>query len=180
MAGPISSARADAERAMDRDNGREYVRVRPRDPHEKYNIPPNEMKAGFDYFMAATKIRGMPNPRFNEYTRAGWRAARAEEHPSLSGLDLHHDQALIDLGIVRDVKPSDPVIVDDLMVMLRPKSMSQESRAEEEKRAARQINDHLSTLRNKSNREIGEKNTRVSRQYGPPDEAPSDSEVEFR
>lgn len=180
MAGPMSSAtRPHAERENGRDDGRDYIRVRPREPHEKYYVPTSEMKPGFDYFLAATAVRGMPNPRFNEYTRAGWKPARAGDHPAMSGIDLQHDPALVEMGIVKEVKPDGLVHVDNLLLMMRPKAMSQESRAEEEKRANRQINDHLSTLRNKSNRAIGEKNTRVSRQYGPADEAPSDADVEM-
>lgn len=180
MAGQMSNAiRPDATRGEDRDTGREYARIKPREPHEKYAIPANRRQAGMDYFLAAVKIRGMPNPRFTDYWRAGWRPVKASALPEMSGIDLNPDQSLVDLGIVRAVNPDDPIILDDLMPMMRPKQMSEASAAEQASRAAQQVDDHLRTQRDKSTRAVGAKNTRIQRHYGPADEAPSDSEVEM-
>lgn len=164
-----------------RDDGREqqFRRVRLRDPSEKYNITKSEMQRGMDYFWAATDIRGMKNPRFGDYYRAGWRPVAAEAFPELSGLDIQADPALVALGIIPEVKKDGPIIRDGLMLMTRPIQMSAESEARLKKDASDQLENHLRTVRGRSERQIGRERTRVSRNYGPPDEAPSDQEVEM-
>src|SRR5690349_5181840 len=90
------AARADAARSDNRDSGREFMRLKPREPHMKYDVPTNRRVPGMDYCWAATKIRGMPNPKFGEKWRAGWRPVPAKDLPELSGLDLNPDQVLVD------------------------------------------------------------------------------------
>jgi hypothetical protein len=180
MAGEISRAvRPEPARGDTRDTGREFLRIKPREPHEKYAIPEDRRQPGMDYFMAAVKIRGQPNPRFSDYWRAGWRPVKASALPELSGLDLNPDQSLIDLGVVRAVGPDDPIIIDDLMPMMRPMQMSRAAKAEQQAAAEQQVSDHLRAQRDKSVRAVGVKNTRIDRHYAPADEAPSDSEVEM-
>ena len=174
-----SNFKPEPPRHDERDSGREFIRVRPREPHEKYAVPQSQMKRGMDYFWAATKLRGMPNPRFSDYWRAGWRPVKAADFPDLSGLNLRPDQALIDLGIVQDVQPDGQIILNDLMLMMRPAAMTAEAQAEQDRLAEKQVNDHLRLQREKSNRAIGPGRTRISRQFGPPDEVPSDAEVEM-
>lgn len=186
MAGPISasakSVPSNTERAVTRDD--EYVRQRPREPHEIYEIDRRHQPRDMDLMWAAVKVRGAPNQeRLNDFIRTGWRPALAADYPEHSGFDVKHSQSLIDMGFARDIKPDDPVINRDLMLMVRPKQMSRQSREEDKARADRQIDEHMNRLRQSSRRAIGDK-TLVSREMtrhldAPPDLVSEDSDVEM-
>ena len=158
-----------------RDDGREFQRIKAREPHTKYQVDADRMQKGMDYAWWATEVRGMKNPKFADYYRAGWRPVAAKDFPELSGLDLKIEPALLELGIVPDVKPDAPIIRDGQMLMIRPKSMSQEARKKMDDEARGQVDNYLRTLRGKSERAVGPQNTRI---YRGVDEVPSDHEVE--
>lgn len=174
MAGPMSAARSDGREPLREP----FVRQAPVEPDQKYAIPDSERDRGMDYCWAATKIRGVQSPRLSAFIRAGWQPARAAAHPRLSGLDIHIDPTLVELGVMQAPNPDGPVILDDQMLMVRPKSLSDEARRQDKERARRQIDDHMTRLDQNSRRHIGDR-TRLSRSYGPADEAPSDSEMEI-
>lgn len=174
--------RTDAERRDERTDGRdEFVRVRPREPHERYMIEPRKLKRDMDYQWAAAKVSGQPNPRFIEHLRAGWQPVKAEDYPELAGLDVRIDPRLVELGLVPDKRPGDPIEDRGLMLMMRPKTLSTASRAEEEHRATGQFSDHMNRLNHTSRRAIGDK-TQLSRRRtsGAPPEGmiPDDADLE--
>ena len=186
MSSAIKSAMPkDGARDTIRPEFRENIRQKPREPHEIYAI--DRQPRGMDLMWAAVKVRGAPNQdRLNEFIRTGWRPARAQDYPEHSGFDVNanYSQTLIELGFARKVGPDDPVINRDLMLMVRPKEMSQESRAEDQARADSQINDHMNRLRQVSSRQIGAQNTTVSRRVtrsaeAPPDLVSDDADVEL-
>ena len=177
-----SPARASAPMLADasRDDGREplrdVVRLRPREPHEKYYVDKNDPRLkGQDGIWVATKIRGAPNPRLGEFIRAGYRPARAVDWPEFSDFQLY-DQTLIDMGVVPQVNADSPVIRDDQMLVVRSARMSEQAVKESNQRADRQLNDHIRRIRERSEREIGAARTRISRNYGPNDIVPDDEE----
>src|ERR1700680_2585521 len=116
-AAPPPPVPEDTSRDSVRSAGRDFVRQRPREPHEKYAVA--KLPRGMEGFWAALKLRGAPNPRLNEFMRAGWKPARAEDYPDHSGFGIEHDPMLIELGAVKNVGPNTPVILDDMMLMVR-------------------------------------------------------------
>jgi hypothetical protein len=167
----------DGQRDPIRPEFRDNIRQKPREPHEVYAIDRQDQPRDMDLMWAALKVRGAPNQdRLNEFIRTGWRPARAQDYPDHSGYDVNanYSQTLIDLGFARRIAPDDPVVNRDLMLMIRPKEMSRESRAEDQARADGQINDHMNRLRQVSARQIGERNTTVRRQVSRSDRAPPD------
>jgi hypothetical protein len=164
----------DASRDEGRANARDAVRMRPREPHEKYTLDPKSRARDRDYVFVATKIRGAPNPRLGEFYRAGWRPERAIDFPELSDFGLY-DPTLVEMGVVPKVNPDSPVIRDDQMLMGRPKPLSAAAVKEDEDRARRQLEEHLRQQRDRSRAAIGDR-TRISRTYGPNDIVPDDEE----
>lgn len=187
MPSPPSDVPAETARVSAREPGRDAIRVRPREPHELYEIDPRQRPRDMDLMWAAVKVRGAPNQdRLNEFIRTGWRPARAEDYPEHSGYDVNgnYDDTLVELGFARRIGPSDPVVNRDLLLMVRPKQMSQESRREDEARANRQIDDHMNRLRQVSARQIGARNTVVRRETTrssspPPDLIADDNEIDL-
>jgi hypothetical protein len=172
-----------------RDNGRdpdrddEYIRLTPTEPSEKYELDPREREPGMDYIWASVRVpySTLKNRRLNDYQRGGWKFCRAADHPSKSGYKPGHmvNKRFIELGIEDEVQADDPVFNDNLVLMKRPKALSQQAERERDTAAASQINDHLRRQREKSEREIGRQYTQMRRQYGPADEAPPDAAEAF-
>ncbi len=166
----------DATRDDGREAPRDPVRIRPREPHEKYDIDPSQKARGMSYVWVATSIRGAPNPRLGQYMRAGYRPCRAADHPELSDYGLY-DQSLVDMGVVPQVQADSPVVLDNQMLVSRPKPLTDKAVGEREAAAERQMDDHMRRIREKSEREIGAGRTRLSRRYGPNDIVPDEDEV---
>jgi hypothetical protein len=167
---PAAVARPPAPSADDgRDRGRMdaraeagFTRMRPREDHERYGIEKSARQKGMDYFWGAVKIKGQPNPRFTEFLRAGWQIVRAADFPDLSGLRNTADPRLIELGYLKKVQDDDPIVDRDLMLLVRPNTLSDVARREEETKANRQVDDQMNRLRSSSKRAIGDK-TQISR-----------------
>ncbi len=178
---PKPAAVADSARDEGRDQPREFVRQRPREPHEKFDLPDGTAERGMDYLWAAVKIpyTTQRSPRLDDFRRSGWQFARAADFRELSGLDRNVSDRFVELGIDQVVKPDDPVIRDNLVLMMRPKNLSAEAAKEDKDRAQRQISEHLRQQKERSERAIGAGRTRMTRQYGPADEAPSDQDTEI-
>jgi hypothetical protein len=181
--------KTDMARTEDRADVRnaEYTRVRPREPHEKFDLPDNRITKGMDYLWAALKVphSDRRSPRLRAFRDAGWRFARAADFPELSGYRKEdavseRDKRFIELGIDSVVQADDPVILEDSSVlMMRPRNMSREAEREDKARADSQFNDYMNALRAKSERQIGSARTKMQRTYGPSDEAQSDAEAEI-
>jgi hypothetical protein len=155
---------ADAMRSSGRDDGRskEFMRVRPREPHERYDVDPKLLKPGMDYRWVSLSCRGEPNPQLTDTFRSGWLPARAEDFPQHSGIDAYLNPMLVELGHQKQINPDDPVIDRNLMLCVRPMEFSDQSRREDEAAADKQVDDHMRHLNNQSRRAIGDK-TRISR-----------------
>lgn len=185
----IAAARkllAEVNRDEGREDHRDFIRHKPREPHEKFELPKNaKVPRGMDFMWGSLRIpySTQRNPRLSQFRQAGWQFARAADFPELSGYkpEAEVNQRFIELGIDQEVRPDDPVVMDNQSVlMMRPKTLSQQAETEDKRRAATQINDFLTTQRKRSVAAIGEGRTRMTRTYGPGgDEAPSDAEVEI-
>lgn len=163
-----------------RDDGRDALPVQAREPHEKFHIPREWMKPGWDYTWAATKIRGMPNPRFVDRVQGQWQPVRAEEMPGISRLRLGAaNQMLVEMGFIPEVKPDGPIVIDDQMLMMRPLAISNAAKERDRRAATEQVEGHLNAARAKSDRALGPGKSEARRTYGPADEAPSDRDVEM-
>lgn len=174
---------ADASRDDGRTPDREFVRQRPRDPSEKYDLRGQRLDPRMSYFWASLKIpyTTQRNPRLDSFRRAGWQFARAADFPEQSGYRAGQEanERFVELGIDDKVSADDPVIRDNLVLMMRPKHMTEEAEREQRTEASRQINDHLRQQKERSVRAIGENRTTMSRHVGPADEAPSDAGAEI-
>lgn len=175
----------DAFRADPRTPGRgdEYVRERPREAHEKFDLPRGSAARGMSYVWAALRIpyTTLRSPRLSNYVRSGWHFCRAEDHPEHSGYRPGSvvNERWVKLGIEEEVHADDPVIRDGMVLMQRPKALTEEAEAEQQQAATRQITEHLQQQRQRSEREIGSSRTVMRNTYGPPDEAPSDHDAEI-
>jgi len=163
----------DATRDSYREPIREAPRYKPREPHEKYQVPESSIPKGMDAIWVATKVMGAKSPRLGEFVRSGWRPARAEDFPEHSDYQLF-DQSLIDMGIVPEVKPDGPVILGDQMLVLRPKHHTKRAEIEREEAARKQFDEHMKRVYDRSAREIGPQRTFVRHNYGPNDIVPDD------
>lgn len=165
-----------------REEAREFVRDRPREPHEKYDLGRSNVPRGMTFQWVSTRIpyTTLRNPRLDSFRGAGWQFARAEDFPEHSGYKPTREvnQRLIDLGIDSEVRADDPVVKDNLVLMMRPKQLSAEAEGEQREKAARQINDHLRRQRELSERQIGAQRTTMRKSYAPA-EAPSDQDTEI-
>ena len=117
------------EEISSRESARTSARVSTRDylppePHEKYELLPEEFPPGMDLMWLPTKIAGMPNDKVGQYYRARWEPAKAEDFPRLSGFGTDYPQAMIDAGLLDNVRADAPVIIDDQMLVMRPKELS--------------------------------------------------------
>jgi hypothetical protein len=169
MAVPIlEDATRNAPRDAARDAGRDQIRQRPREPHEKYYVDPKRIPKGYAAQWIATKVRGAPARSMGNFFRAMWKPARAEDFPELSDFGLY-DQSMVDMGVVPKINPDGPVVLDDQMLVLRPKKFSADADREREAHGRRQMEDHFRLVRERSERDIGPHRTRLSRTYGPQD-----------
>lgn len=179
MSAQIPDATPDSGRTDFRANAG-FVRLKPREEHERYQLDEKMKRPGFDYFWAAVTRFGQPNPRFGEYLRAGWRPAEAKDFPDISGLQAQVDPRLIELGFMKEKKPSDPIEDRGLMLMMRPQPLSDQARREENVKADRQVDDQMAKLRAMSKKAIGDK-TLISRQSERSRNfVPDDDEVEIQ
>jgi hypothetical protein len=71
------------------------------------------------------------------------------------------------LGFLGDQNPRQPVVVDGLMLMMRPSYLTEEAHNEREDTANYTIAQQLQTLRGRSNEEVGTKNTKFKREFTP-------------
>jgi hypothetical protein len=176
---PENTEREETRESFREING--YTRIRPPEPHEKYQLDPSERARGMDYFLAAVTVRGAPNrDRLLQFQRAGWRPSRAADHPKMSGYDMRGGPDLAAFGF-KEIGPDDPVIINGLMLCQRPKELSDESRRELEQAAHSQIDDHLASLSRRSEQHIGARTRiqrNVTRSSTPPPEFADDGYAE--
>ncbi len=162
------------ERASARTSARVSVRdYRPPEPHEKYELLPEEFPPGMDLMWLPTKIAGMPNDKVGQYYRARWEPAKAEDFPRLSGFGTEYPQAMIDAGLLDNVRPDAPVIIDDQMLVMRPKELSRRAAQARASAADEQVKNQMTRLSQayRNARGVG-----VKRQFGALPTAPQSDE----
>lgn len=175
---------ASGDRTIDRGDEREFMRTKPIEPHEKFEIPRGRMKRGMSYAWVALKVpySNLRSRRLNDFRAGGYQFARAEDFPELSGYkaDEQTNKRLIELGIEDEVRPDDPVILDNLVLVQRPAELTTQAEKERDYAAKRQLSEHLQRQKESSERAIGSNRTQMSHTYGAaPEEAPSDASAEF-
>lgn len=119
----------------------------PPQAHQKYEIYEDEMPPGQDLMWLPTKIAGMSNPRVGQYYRAGWMPAKAEEFPRVSGYGVDFPQAMIDAGLLENVPADAPIVIDDQMLVMRPKEISKQAERERISDANAQVDNQMRRLK---------------------------------
>ena len=141
----------------------------PPEPHEKYLLYPEEIPVGMDAMWLPTKIAGQPNDKAGQCFRAGWQPAAAKDFQRISGFGVDYPQSMIDAGLLEIVKPDAAIIVDDQMLVLRPKELSRRAKEQNDRLASDQVENQMRRLRQASRNFRG---TEVRRQHAPlPDSA---------
>jgi len=181
---PAAPTPPDMSRAPQRAEYREAVRVKPREAHQKFDIPPGRRLAGYSYLWSALKVpySAVRSRRLAEYRAAGWQFVRAADMPELSGYkpQAQVNTRFVELGIDDEVRADDPVILDGSVLMIRPERFTEEAERERTQAAHRQLREHLQRQHEKSAREIGESRTFIRTNAETPDEAPSDRDAEYQ
>ena len=157
----------ESARTSSRVSVRDYT---PPEPHEKYELLPDEFPSGMDLMWLPTKIAGMPNDKVGQYYRAHWQPAKAEDFPRLSGYGTEYPQAMIEAGLLDNVRADAPVIIDDQMLVMRPKELSRRAAKARASAADEQVANQMARLQQayRNARGVG-----VKRNFGRlPDMAP--------
>lgn len=134
-----------------RQSARTSARASARDyqvpePHERYELRPEEFPPGMDLMWLPTKIAGMPNDKVAQYYRAHWQPAKAEDFPRLSGYGTDYPQAMIEAGLLDNVRADAPVIIDDQMLVMRPKELSRRAAKARANDADNQVANQMARL----------------------------------
>ena len=162
------------ERAPARESSRSSARMyQAPEAHEKYEVWPDEIPAGTDLMWLPTKIAGAPNPKVSQYYRAGWMPAAAKDFPRISGHGVDFPQAMIDAGLLENVKPDAPIVIDDQMLVMRPKEISRRAERERVSDANQQVENQMRRLQQTSRNFRG---TEIRRQHAPLPDAPRPDE----
>lgn len=114
---------------MEREESRSSSRTSSRmyqapEAHEKYEVWPEEIPSGMDLQWLPTRIAGAPNPQVMQYYRAGWQPAKSSDFSRISGFGVDVSPAMLDAGLLEIVKGDAPVVVDDQMLVMRPKELT--------------------------------------------------------
>lgn len=157
----MSDMQREPARQPSRQTSRPYLQP---EPHNKYEIPADQIPPGMDAMWLPTKIAGMPNPQVAQYYRAGWQPARAQDFPEQSGYGVDFPQMMIDAGLLENVKADAPVIIDDQMLVLRPRELSVRAHQQRAKQADEQVDIQMRRLRQVSRTFRG---TEIRRRHGP-------------
>ena len=140
-----------SERQPSRQSSRSSARVyTPPEPHEKFHLDESEIPEDMDAMWLPTRIAGQPNDKVGQYFRAGWQPGAAKDFPRISGFGIDYPQSMIDAGLLENVKPDAAIIVDDQMLVLRPKEMSQRAKKQMETLAGDQVDNQMRRLRQAS------------------------------
>lgn len=154
-----------------RRESRPYV---PPPPHRKYHIDPRDIPPGMDALWLPTRIGGEPNRQVGQYYRSGWQPATAEMFPEISGYGVEFPANMVEAGLLENVRADAPIVVDDQMLVLRPKELSRAAAAEHERQSHDQVAIQMQRLKQVSRDFRG---TEIRRRHAPmPDMAPREDE----
>lgn len=154
-----------AGRRSVRKEARVKQRYVPPQPHQKFDIPANRVPSGMVAEWKAITIAGMTNRNHMiACYRAGWTPATAEQFPENSGYGQKFGEAVVAMGLMEDIKATDPVILDGQMLMLRAKELVEDAGYRDHEEARKQVNTQLRRLQINSRREVGA-NTKIQRSY---------------
>ncbi len=144
------------------------------EPHERFELYPEEVPSGMDPTWQPISIMGQPNEKLAQFYRAGWQPAAAKDFPRVSGYGVEYPQAMIDAGLLRNVEANAPVLLDNQILLLRPKELSVRAERRRNRDAVDQVTTQMNRLSQayRSARGVG-----VQRRHAPmPDMAPARDE----
>jgi hypothetical protein len=140
-----------SERQPSRQSARSSARIyTPPEPHEKFHLDADEIPSDMDAMWLPTRIAGAPNDKVGQYFRAGWQPAAAKDFERISGYGVEYPQSMIDAGLLENIKPDAAIIVDDQMLVLRPKELSQRAKKQLDALAGDQVDNQMRRLRQAS------------------------------
>jgi len=111
-------------REPSRQSSRAPTRFIAPEPYEKFTLSEDEIPEGMDAFWLPTKILGQPSREVMQYYQAGWEPARAQDFPRISGYGVEYPKALLDAKLIETISAESPIIIDDLMLVMRAKTVS--------------------------------------------------------
>lgn len=121
------------------------------EPHEKYELYDEEKPEGMDWMWLPTSVAGAPNSRvMAQCYRAGWQPAKAADFPRISGFGVEYPEEMIDAGLLENVKPNAPIVIDEQMLVLRPMELSKKYERAQKTAAAEQVDNQMRRLRQAS------------------------------
>ena len=165
-ADPLAALADAGGRAPARTEARRPVRFAPVQPENRYTIPPNRIPAGMTAEWKALSVFGVPNRNHMvELCRAGWVPAKASDFPEFSGYGTDFAPAVLAMGNMKPCQADDPVVINQLILMLRPKEYSDEAVEQHRADSRTQMNDQLRRLALTSRAAVGAGNTKITRQY---------------
>lgn len=144
MMSDFPSLEREPTRTSERSSARGYQVP---EPHEKYELFEEEIPAGMDAMWLPTRIAGMPNPQVSQYYRAHWQPAAAKDFPRVSGFGTEFPEAMIAAGLLENVKPDAPIVIDDQMLVLRPKEFSAKAMRQHRKATDDQVANQMARLK---------------------------------
>ncbi len=129
-------------------------------PHkDKYYVDPTKMPDGWSYEWRTYQVVGKENPQYQvQLQRAGWRSVPAKRHPEL---------------MPRDYDPNGAILIDGMMLMERPKAITDFQKARDKAEAdapIKNIRDKLTGAPpSHFPRGVGGAPAAVNTAYAPPD-----------
>lgn len=134
-----------------RESARQSERVPARgyhrpEPHEKYELLPEEFPPGMDLNWLPITIAGAPNDKVGEHYREGWQPVTAETVPRISGYGTQYPESMIKAGLLKNVEPDAPIIIDGQMLVMRPQELSRRAARENASAANSQVANQMARL----------------------------------
>lgn len=135
------------QRAPSREQSRAMTRYSRPEPHQKYELLPEEIPDGMDAMWLPTTIAGQPNREVMNYHMDGWEPATAAQVPRLSGYGQQYPESMLKSGVVAVPDADSPVQIDGLMLVFRDKELSARAHAQREREAGSQVRNQFARLR---------------------------------
>ena len=143
----IDDERAPIGRESSRQSSRSPARAYlPPEPHEKYELLPEEFPSDMDLNWLPITIAGAPNDKVGQHYRAGWQPARAEDFKRISGYGVEYPPSMIKAGLLQNVEADAPVIIDGQMLVMRPKELSLRAARQQANDADSQVANQMARL----------------------------------
>lgn len=120
----------------------------PPEPDKIFDIPAEDIPGDMDAFWEPLSIVGSPNKQqLSELMRSGWEPARAEDFPRQSGYGHQLPGNLVSRGFLTEVQADDPIVQREMMLLIRPKALSQRARQKQNAEARHIVDNQMDRLR---------------------------------